>query len=209
MPSRLTALAPAPANRSVPVRQTIRPLFPVGSAAAVRHWPVKGSHRACRRLSSARWYPGLITAAAPANGRTAACFRREVPGKVLPREGWTGSSESCRCGSGFPLRERVHGSDGTSLDHGLVAGFGFWHPSFPVVFVPRKCLIISSWIFPTHTAYNVLQSVSRCVRLFSCWMIHTLFRLFLKHRKTQSHFPPTMLQHRMVTNFELPDVPFL
>ena len=175
MPFRLTVPAPAPANRSVPGRQTIRQLSPAGSAAAVRRWSVKGSHRACRWLSSARWYPGPTAAAAPANGRTAACFHREVPGKVLPTEGWTVSSENCRCGSGSPLRERVHSSDGTSLDHGLVADFGFSHPPFPVGFVLERCLMISSYILPTHTAYNVLRSVSRCVRLFSCWMIHTLF----------------------------------
>ena len=118
-------------------------LLPLAVQQPSRHWPVKGSHRACRWLSSARWYPGPTAAAAPANGRTAACFRREVPGKVLPTEGWTGSSGSCRCGSGFPLRERVHGSDGTSLGYGLVADFGFWHPSFPVGFVLERCLIIS------------------------------------------------------------------
>lgn len=144
MPFRLTVRAPAPANHSVPGRQTIRQLSPAGSGAAVRHWPVKDSHRACRWLSSAQWYPGPTAEAAPANGHTAACFRREVPGKVLPRECWTGSSESCRCGSGFPLRERVHGSDGTSLGYRLVADFDFWHPSFPVVFALRKCLMISS-----------------------------------------------------------------
>lgn len=93
---------------------------------------MKGSHRACRWLSSARWYPGPTAAAAPANGRTAACFRREVPGKVLPTGDCSGSSGNRRCGSGCPLREQVHGSDGTSLGHGLVADFGFWPPSFPV-----------------------------------------------------------------------------
>lgn len=205
----MTVPARVPASRSVPERRTIRRLSPAGSAAVSRHWPVKGSHRACRWLSSARWYPGPTTVTTPTNGRTAACFRRGVPGKVLPTGDCSGSSESCRCGSGFPLREQVHGSDGTSLGYGLVADFGFWHPSFPVVFVLERCLIISSYILPTHTAYNVLQSVSRCVRLFSCWIIHTLSRLFLKHRKTQSLFPPTMLQHWTVTIFELPDVPFL
>lgn len=175
MPFRLTVPAPVPASRSVPVRQTIRQPSPAGSLAIAPHWPARGSHRACRRLSSARWYPGPTTAAAPANGRTAACFRREVPDRVLPTEGWTESSESCRCGSDFPLRERVHGSDGTSLGYGLVTDFGFWHPSFPVVFVLEKCLIILSHILPTHTTYNALPSVSICVRLFSCRMIHTLF----------------------------------
>lgn len=175
MPFRLIVPAPAPASRSVPGRRTIRQPYPAGSLAIAPRWPVKGSHRAFRWFSSARWYPGPTTEAAPANGRTAACFRREVPDRALPTEGWTGSSESCRCGSGFPLRERVHGSDGTSLDHGLITGFGFWHPSFPVGFVLGKCSIIPLYILPTHTAYNVLRSVSRCVRLLSCWMIHTLF----------------------------------
>lgn len=144
VPFRLTVPARAPANHSVPERRTIRRLFPAGSAAVSRHWPVKGSHRACRRLSSARWYPGPTTVTAPTNGRTAACFRREVPGKVLPTEGWTGSSGTHRYGSGFPLRERVHGSDGTSLGYGLVMDFGFWHPSFPVGFVLERCSMISS-----------------------------------------------------------------
>ena len=144
VPFRLTVPARAPANRSVPGQQTIRLLFPVGSAAIAPHWPVRGSHRACRWLSSARWYPGPTAEAAPANGRTAACFHREVSGKVLPTEGWTVSSGTRRYGSGSPLQERVHGSDGTSLDHGLITGFDFWHPSFPVGFVLRKCLIISS-----------------------------------------------------------------
>lgn len=141
---RLTVPARAPANRSVPVRQTIRQLSPAGSAAIAPHWLARGSHRACRWLSSARWYPGPTAAVTPANGRTAAYFRREVPGKVLPTGDCSGSSESCRCGSGFPLRERVHDSDGTSLGYRLVADFGFWHPSFPVGFVLERCLIISS-----------------------------------------------------------------
>lgn len=195
MPFRLAVPAPAPANRSVPERRTIRQPSPSGSAAASRHWPVRGSHRACRWLSSARWYPGPTTAAAPANGRTATCFRREVPGRVAPTEGWTGSSGNRRCGSGFPLRERVHGSDGTSLGYGWVAGFGLWHPPFPVVFVLRKCLMILSWILPTHPAYNALRSVSRCVRLFSCWMIHTLFSVVSETQKNTepfyAHYAPT------------------
>ena len=153
MPFRLTVPAPAPANRSVPERRTIRQPSPAGSAETVRHWPARGSHRACRRLSSARWYPGPTAAAAPANGRTAACFRREVPGKVLPTEGWTGSSETRRCGSGFPLRERVHGSDGTSLGYGLVADFGFWHPSFLFGFCPRKMFDYS--IIDSSDTYSI------------------------------------------------------
>ena len=188
MPFRLAVPARAPANRSVPRRRIIRQLSPAGIAAASRHWPVRGSHRACRWLSSARWYPGPTTAAAPANGRTAACFRQEVPGRVPPTEGWTGSSGTRRCGSGFPLRERVHGSDGTSLGYGLVADFGFWHPPFPVVFVLEKCLTISSWILPTHTAYSVLQSVSICVRLFSCQIIHTLFSAVPETQKNTEPF---------------------
>ena len=144
VPFRLTVPARAPANRSVPVRQTIRLLSPAGSAAIAPHWLARGSHRAYRWLSSARWYPEPTAAVIPANGRTAACFRREVPGKVLPKEGWTVSSGTRRCGSGFPLRERVHGSDGTSLCSGLVADFSFWHPSFPVGFVLERCLMISS-----------------------------------------------------------------